>query len=112
MRILTFPFRLLSFLLFYIKEVILANLKVAWDVVTPVHRSNPGFIALPLDAKTDLEILVLANLISMTPGTLSLDISTDRKVLYIHAMYLDDAEELKRILKRDFESKVMALFRT
>lgn len=112
MRYLTLPFRLFWFLLFYIKEVILSNLKVAWDVVTPGYLSNPGFIALELDAKKEGELLVLANLISMTPGTLSLDISTDHKVIYIHAMYMDDPESLKRMLKQNFESRVIDLFKT
>lgn len=111
MRWITLPFRIVSFLAFYLKEVIISNFKVAWDVVTPGYLSNPGFIALPLDVSSDAEILTLANLISMTPGTLSMDVSTDRKVLYIHAMYMDDAEELKATLKRDFESRVIDLYR-
>jgi multicomponent Na+:H+ antiporter subunit E len=111
MRLFTFPFRFLGFLLFYCKEVLVANIKVAWDVVTPGYLSKPGFIALPLDTRTDAEILLLSNLISMTPGTLSMDVSTDRKVLYIHAMYLDDAGALKVTLKNDFERRVIDLMR-
>lgn len=48
---------------------------------------KPGVIALPLSARTEMEITLVANLISLTPGTLSLDVSDDRKVLYIHAMF-------------------------
>src|SRR5699024_7238650 len=68
-------------------------------ILTPPWHMKPGVIALPLEARTELEITLVANLISLTPGTLSLDVSDDRKVLYIHAMFLDDEEELRRNLK-------------
>ena len=72
---------------------------------------KPGVIGIPIEAKTDLEITVLANLITMTPGTLSLDISPDRKTLYVHAMYIHDPEELRRDIKENFEPRVLALLR-
>nr|WP_253451995.1 Na+/H+ antiporter subunit E [Halomonas sp. Y3] len=65
---------------------------------------------MPLEARTELEITMVANLISLTPGTLSLDVSDDRKVLYIHAMFLDDEEELRRNLK-EMEYRALELFR-
>jgi multicomponent Na+:H+ antiporter subunit E len=105
------PFAILGFLLFYIGEVLKSNLRVAYDVLTIRDHSDPAIIALPLDARTDFEILVVANLISMTPGTLSMDVSSDRKTLYIHAMFVDDAEALKRALKQDFEARVLRLLR-
>ncbi len=71
---------------------------------------KPGVIAMPLEARTELEITMVANLISLTPGTLSLDVSDDRKVLYIHAMFLDDEEELRRNLK-EMEYRALELFR-
>jgi multicomponent Na+:H+ antiporter subunit E len=72
---------------------------------------KPGIIALPLDVKTDLEITLLANLITMTPGTLSIDTSEDKKVLYVHAMYLDDPEEYKKDLKSGLERKLLEILR-
>lgn len=105
--ILVKVFRLAWFALFYLQELVLANLRVAHDVLTPRHRMKPGIIAIPLDARSDLEILSLANLITMTPGTLSLDVSTDRRILYIHAMYIDDLEGIRSKIKYGFEKKVM-----
>jgi len=99
------------FIFFYLWNLILASLKVAYDVITPRHHMRSGVIAVPLDAKTDVEITVLANLITITPGTLSLDVSTDRKVLYIHAMYIDDKEELIRNIKMDLEKRVLEMLR-
>jgi multicomponent Na+:H+ antiporter subunit E len=71
----------------------------------------PGFIAIPLDARTDFEILIVSNLISMTPGTLSMDISPDRKFLYLHVMYIDDLEEIRQTIKSKFESRVLEVLR-
>jgi multicomponent Na+:H+ antiporter subunit E len=111
MKILRKILPTLSFLIFYLKEVLVANLRVAWDVLTPQDLSDPSIIALPLDAQTDFEILVVANLISMTPGTLSMDVSSDRQTLYIHAMFTGDVEVLKRELKENFEARVLRLLR-
>lgn len=97
--------------LFFIWELVLANLRVAYDVLTPRHHMRPGVIAVPLDAKTDPEITLLSNLITLTPGTLSLDVSADRRVLYIHAMYIDDVQEVKRRIKDGFERRVLEVLR-
>jgi multicomponent Na+:H+ antiporter subunit E len=68
-------------------------------------------IGVPLAARTDLEITVLSSMISLTPGTLSLDVSADRKMLYIHAMYLDDVEAARRKIKDGFERRVLEVLR-
>jgi len=88
-----------AFLGYFFWELLLSNLKVAYDVLTPTHHMCPGVIAMPLDAETDAEITIVANLISLTPGTLSLDVSSDKKVLYIHVMYLDDRDAVIRSIK-------------
>ena len=103
---------LLRFVIFYLGEVILSNLRVAHDVLTPTDYFTPAILAMPLDADTDLEILTVACLISMTPGTLSLDVSTDRKVLYVHAMYVEDEAALIADLKTNFEARVLRLLRS
>lgn len=98
-------------LVFFIKELVVANLRVAYDVLTPGYRMRPGILAVPLDASTDLEITLLANLITLTPGTLSLDVSNDRRTLYIHAMYADDPEAVKRSIKHGFERRILEVLR-
>jgi multicomponent Na+:H+ antiporter subunit E len=86
-------------------------LRVLWDVITPKHISRPGIIGIPLDARTDAEIMLVANLISLTPGTLSLDLSEDRRVLYIHVMFLDDIEETRQQIKQGLERRVLEVMR-
>jgi multicomponent Na+:H+ antiporter subunit E len=101
----------LGFAAYFLRELVLANLRVAYDVVTPGFGMRPGVIAVPLDAETDLEITLLANLITVTPGSVSLDVSDDRKVLYVHAMYVDDPEAYVRGIKDGFERRVLELLR-
>lgn len=95
---------------FFAWELLLANLRIAYEVVTPTHHMKPGVVAVPLDVETDAEITLLANLITLTPGTLSLDVSNDRRVLYIHAMYIDDVESFRRSIKEGFERRIREVF--
>lgn len=104
--------RVAKFIVFYLGQMIRSNLRVAYDVVTPKNYMRPGVIAVPLSVDTDAEIVLLANLITLTPGTLSLDLSPDRKTLYVHMMYIDvDAEQARRQIKEGLESRVLELLR-
>ncbi|WP_291114626.1 Na+/H+ antiporter subunit E [Flavobacterium sp. UBA6135] len=102
---------IISFFFYFIYELIKANIQVAYDVITPTMYMKPGIVSVPLDANTDLEITLLANVISLTPGTLSLDVSDDRKVLYVHAMYIHDKDEFIRSIKDGFEKKLLNITR-
>lgn len=102
---------LVSLLLFFLWELLVSSLQVAWDVLTPTHRSRPGIIAVPIDAETELEITTLANLVSLTPGTLSLDLSSDQKTLYVHAMFVDDPNDIRRAIKDGMERRVLEALR-
>jgi multicomponent Na+:H+ antiporter subunit E len=99
--------RLISFFFFFIYELIKANLHVAYEVITPKFYMTPGIIKVPLDVKSDIEITFLANLISLTPGTLSLDVSADKKVLYVHSMYIKDKESFIKGIKDGFEKRIL-----
>ncbi len=103
--------QLIGFTLYFVKEVIVSSLRVARDVVTPQHTARPGIIALPLDARSDFEISTLASVITLTPGTLSLDVSADRATLYVHCMFVDDPDEMKRSIKNGLERKLLEVLR-
>lgn len=100
----------ISFVFYFNRELIKSNLKVAYDVLTRTHYMKPGVIAFPLRAEKDGEIAIVANLISLTPGTLSLDVSSDRSVLYIHVMYLTDEAEVVREIQ-DLERRILEIIR-
>ncbi|MEX2367106.1 MAG: Na+/H+ antiporter subunit E [Pseudohongiellaceae bacterium] len=98
-------------LAFFLKEVVITSIKVVWDVLTPTHLSEPDIIHYPLDAKTDLEIMLLANMVSMTPGSLTLDISEDRSHLIIHAMFARDKAAVIAELKNGLEKRLLEVTR-
>jgi multicomponent Na+:H+ antiporter subunit E len=101
----------LGLIAFVAWDLLLSNFQVAFDVLRPRLRLKPGVIAIPLDAKTDAEIVLLANLITLTPGSLSLDVSADRQMLYLHVMHFDDPEAVRRKVKDGFERRILAVLR-
>lgn len=96
---------------FIVVEVVKSNLRIARDIVTRGKWMRAAIIAYPLEAETDEEITLLANLISLTPGTLALDVSTDRSVLYIHTLYFRDRESFNLEIREGFERRVLELLR-
>lgn len=96
---------------YFLVELILSNLRVFWDVITPGQISRPGIVGVPLVAKSDIEILLVANLISLTPGTLSVDLSPNRRILYVHVMYLDDPEAFRQSIREGIERRVLEVTR-
>lgn len=98
----------IGFTLYYLWELIKSNMRVAYEVLTPRHSMVPGVIGLPLETQSDASLTIFANLVTFTPGTLSLDISDDRRMLFIHAMYIEDEARLAADLK-DMERRVIKL---
>lgn len=103
--------KVLEFFGFFVTQLVKANLRIAYEVLTPPHTMRPGVVAVPLDLETDAEITLLANLLTLTPGSLSLDVSADRRVLYVHEMYMRDPEQARREIKEGFERRVMEVLR-
>lgn len=89
--------------LLFLWELVVSSLHVAWDVLTPAHRARPALVEVPLDLRSDLGVLLLTNLISLTPGTLSVDVSDDRRRLLVHAMFAPDPDRLRREIKGGME---------
>ncbi|WP_337184896.1 Na+/H+ antiporter subunit E [Shinella sp.] len=105
------PLKILSLLALFIKELALSAWKVAVLVARPKMVLKPGIFAFPLTVDRDFEITLLANLITLTPGTLSVDVSADRKVLYVHAIDCSDPAGARRDIANGFERKILEAFR-
>lgn len=101
----------INLLLIFIKELILANIAVLKVVLKPKLDMQPGIFALPTELKKDWEITILANLITLTPGTLVIDVSMDNQILYVHAMDIQDAEDVISSIKNTFEKAIMEVSR-
>jgi multicomponent Na+:H+ antiporter subunit E len=102
--------QVIYFIAYFMWELGVANFIVAWEVITPKLHMRPAIVAVPIDLKRDLEITLLANLITLTPGTLSLEVSEDKHTIYVHGMYVDDIEDFRRSIKDGFEKRVQELF--
>jgi multicomponent Na+:H+ antiporter subunit E len=94
------------FTFYFLWKLTLANLRVAWDVARQNKQIRPAIVAVETAARTDAEITLLAILVSLTPGTLVIDVSSNRRFLYLHVLYLSEAEDFV-----GFEKFFMRMFR-
>lgn len=100
-------FAIISLILLFLKELVLSNVAVVKSVLKPKLDMRPGIFALPTVLQKDWEITILANLITLTPGTLVIDVSDDKKILYVHAMDIEDANEAIESIKNTFEKAIL-----
>lgn len=115
MNWVTWPFRMMSFLLWFAGQVVLSNVKVIRDNLTAGQDSTPGVVALNTRCRTDLELTCLGALITLTPGTLTLGTgphatSGTPRLLYVHGMYHSDDAAL-RVELRAIESRMLHALR-
>ena len=103
-------FRLLGFAAFFVREVLVSNLRLARDILRPAGRLRPGLIELPVSLATDRQRWILATCISMTPGTLSLRLVEERGILLIHTLHADEGPALVADLKARFERRIADAF--
>jgi multicomponent Na+:H+ antiporter subunit E len=106
------PWGLLVLAAAFLLELVKSALSVAREAWRPKLAVRPGVVAVPIHLTSDVEITMLASLISLTPGTLSLDVSADGRTLYVHALVIDDdgthiresiARHLERPVRRAFD---------
>lgn len=101
-----------AFIFFFVRELVVANLRMAMYTISPLSKLKPGIVAIPLDEDlSDLEITSLAGVVSLTPGTLTLDVSEDRRKLYVHFMDASDAEAVRKKLYEGFEARIKRVLR-
>lgn len=105
------PFLVFTYVLVVLKDIMVANIQVAFLVVGPMRKIKPGFIAVPLDLHDDLPVTVLASTVTMTPGTVSAEVSGDNMWLYVHVLDMPENEqELIDLIKQRYESRVKEIF--
>jgi multicomponent Na+:H+ antiporter subunit E len=102
---------LVSLSVLFVRELIVSAWRVLLMVVKPDLDLKPGIFAYELQVERDFEITLLANLITLTPGTLSVDVSPDRRVLYVHAIDCSDPDQTRREIAEGFERRIMEAFR-
>lgn len=102
--------RVLGLAGFFIWELMVANVRVARDVLSPRTTIRPAVVAIPLDITSDAEILLLSALINITPGSVTIDLSADRRTLFVHVMHMSSPEASRLEIKTGFEHRVKRLF--
>ena len=102
--------QVLRFALYFLWELIIATLRVAVDIVTPQHLMKPAILAIPIETNSAAETTMLANAITLTPGSLSLDVSPDGKTLYVHVMYAADIEAARSSITEGFGRRIHEVF--
>jgi multicomponent Na+:H+ antiporter subunit E len=107
-RFYVIPFLVIcKLILIFLKELLLSNIAVLKVILAPSMNIQPCIFALPLEVKKDWEITVLSNLITLTPGTLVVDVSKDRNTLYVHALDAPNVEETIKQIKESFEKTIL-----
>ena len=97
--------------LVFLYELVMSTIRVAITVLSPNMNLKPGIFAYKLEVDRDIEITILANLITLTPGTLSVDVSEDKQYLYVHAIDCSDVDATRRDIADSFERRILEAFR-
>jgi multicomponent Na+:H+ antiporter subunit E len=103
-----------AFIFFVTWQIILSAIRVTSVIIAPGDRVRPGIVAIPLELQSHAEVLILATVITLTPGTNSVETGTDatgRIVLFVHALEMDDPDALRTSIKRDFETRILGFMR-
>lgn len=107
---LSWAVHFLQLLVFYIYEVIKSNLAIAYEILTPTHHMKPAIFSVDVSELTERQLLAMACLVSMTPGTLSLNVTDDQHYLQIHSMYVEDPKSAAQDIHTKYFSKIRHVF--
>jgi len=103
--------KMISYSLMVMWDIMVANVQVAWIVLTvPNSKLKPAWIIVPLDLKQPEAITVLAGTITLTPGTVSADLSNEGHSLLVHALHTDDPAGVRDEIKQRYEARLKEIF--
>ncbi|HDP88963.1 MAG TPA: Na+/H+ antiporter subunit E [Thioalkalivibrio sp.] len=104
------PFTLLRFIAVVLADIVIANFIVAGRILLGPGHVTPAFVTVPLDLRSELAVSLLANTICLTPGTVSAELSADRRHLLVHALNTTDPEGLVQTIKQRYEAPLKEVF--
>ncbi|WHI45571.1 Na+/H+ antiporter subunit E [Microbulbifer sp. VAAF005] len=100
------PAALGSFIFFFLEELVLSSLRAAYEVFSPRLQSRPLVVRLPMERLDRNQIFILTNLISLTPGTMVLDVTPNNDALIVHTMFVSDPDTFREEIREGFEKRV------
>jgi multicomponent K+:H+ antiporter subunit E len=105
------PRMVVEYILVVLWDIVMANLEVAYLILFRKGSSlKPVFMTIPLDVRTPAAITIFAGTITMTPGTVSADLSADGRALLVHALNNDDVEDAVASMKQRYEARLKEIF--
>lgn len=109
MSLILRPYFILRLFVLFLWDLLISSLQVARAALTPGDSVRPRFVTVPLEsARTDLEITLVANYITLTPGTLTIDVSPDRRTLLLHSLLAGDSgDDLRAEVRDSIEPRVL-----
>ena len=107
---LAHPLKLAVFLLRVLLDIVVANLEVARRILGPMGQLRPGFVEVPLELRDELALTMLTSIVSLTPGTVSADLSDDRRSLLLHCLDVSDPQALVAQVKARYEAPLLEVF--
>jgi multicomponent Na+:H+ antiporter subunit E len=100
-----------GFALYFLWQLTKSSLQVAREVITPRPHRKPAILRVPLAARTDAELTLLMNLVTLTPGTVVVGHDSSRREMWVHAMFAHQPDHVRREIKEGFERRVLELLR-
>lgn len=91
-------------------DILVSNATVAWLVLARPGKLRPAWVSVPLALPDDVRVVVLAGIVSLTPGTLSVDYDARTARLRVHALDTDDPEAVARAIKTRYESLLLEVY--
>lgn len=104
------PLKLAGFVLRVVGDIVVANLEVARLILSPTRRLHPAFVEVPMEMDDELALTILASVVTLTPGTVSADLSDDRSTLLVHSLDVGDEAELVASIKSRYEAPLKEIF--
>jgi multicomponent K+:H+ antiporter subunit E len=105
------PFGMIAYVLIVIWDIVVANVVVAWTVLFKSNaQMRPTWVSIPLDIKTPEAITILAGTITLTPGTVSADLSSEGHSLLVHCLDADDPDAVRDEIKARYERRLKEIF--
>ncbi|MER7456562.1 Na+/H+ antiporter subunit E [Micromonospora sp. NPDC126480] len=102
--------RIVRFLTWFAGRLVVANLVVAREILTPGSGLHPAIVRVPLRTRTDTEIALVTLCVTLTPGTLTLAVRRDPPVMWVHGMYASDASAFRDTMA-ELEGRLLAAAR-
>lgn len=101
--------RMPGYLMRVLWDIVVASVQVARLILSP-RKPRPMFVSYPLELEQPLAITILASTISLTPGTVTVDVSDDNKILLVHALDAENSDEVINAIRDRYEKPLLEMF--